>query len=252
MPDLFYITGLEDSGYLFHRVLPHLDPHFEIAQGQFPERLASFDELVATLRTQVPFTEPYYVLGESFGSAVAFEYALAFPDEVEGLIVSGGMVRTPAYRTWRHHGMRLIARLPPGIAQYLVRPIAEWQADRGMDRVHRRELIRRLVERSDVRLLQDAIRLLADYDVTDRFDRLMAPVLALWGENDRLARRTEQQPLMEGIGNIRQVVMPCTSHICLLERPATASQAIIDFAAAHAPRPVTESRPPVRQPAPGR
>lgn len=65
--------------------------------------------------------------------------------------------------------------------------------------------------------------------LTSRLDRITAPTLVIWGENDRLIPLAYGQAYQKGIPGARLVTIPRCGHLPPTEQPERFAQAVLDF-----------------------
>jgi pimeloyl-ACP methyl ester carboxylesterase len=65
-----------------------------------------------------------------------------------------------------------------------------------------------------------------------QMDRITAPVLGVWGEQDRLIPQGDMQALVEAVPNGRLVVIPAGSHAPYMNKPDLFNDELLNFMAA--------------------
>jgi pimeloyl-ACP methyl ester carboxylesterase len=129
--------------------------------------------------------ESVHVFGHSWGGVVALRYAAAHPERVRSLILMGSGVLTPqAVQAGQAHRAKRIARLQEqGVIPQTISSLADllpvYFSDPRFDMPGE---LRNMYYNPTVE--QETWEALADYDFSSGLDRLNAPVLLLWGEDD--------------------------------------------------------------------
>lgn len=171
---------------------------------------ADLNNLFEALRLECPT-----VFGISFGGAVALEWAVTHPSRVGGLVL---------------HGVE--SRFRPNVGSVVARHVLErypLPRDNGFlnqffNILHGCKpepgpLVDFVVQRcweTDQGVVAQRLRLLEDFDVTDRLDRIDAPTLVMAGSRDVVVPPARQQALARSIANSRYVEMDGAGHIGFL------------------------------------
>ena len=185
------------------------------------------------------------VVGNSMGGFVATEFAIAFPQRVERLVlISAAGLST--------YGEKRVTRALPTLTQ-LDRTLAAtgaWLAAKS-DMVTRRARLRdatlNLVVRHPSRLpaplaaeqlrgagkpgFLQGLRAVIEYDVRERLPEIACPTLIVWGDGDRLISVRDADLFAELIPNSRKVIFEDTGHMSMLERPAAFNALLDEFLA---------------------
>jgi pimeloyl-ACP methyl ester carboxylesterase len=77
----------------------------------------------------------------------------------------------------------------------------------------------------------DALDALTDYPIRDRLERIQAPALVVWGEDDMLVPVRDAWEFGELIPDARVVVYADTGHVAMLERPDAFNALVAGFLA---------------------
>lgn len=188
----------------------------------------------------VDVTEPAVVLGYSMGGVIAVAYADARPERVKRLIliapaglglVLGRLARlvqnVPVLGDWLMLvlGTRMlrggIDRSLPVSGQ--VRDIADWQAAE----YDRRGTLPAVLSSQRNILAQDQAEL------HRRIGQSGLPVLAIWGEEDRVIPLTALGRLAEANHGARQVALPGAGHALPYTHPREILETIMEFLESH-------------------
>jgi pimeloyl-ACP methyl ester carboxylesterase len=159
------------------------------------------------------------VVGISGGAVVALLTCLEHPARVSGLVLSGGLARTPRWFAVQ----RAIARLTPEPA--LVRLV------RGMYSGGRPEYAQPAAEdfrRCGKRTYLAGLRALAGLDLRPRLSRVEAPALVLCGARDR-ANIPLSRELADGIRTAELRIVPDATHLWNLQQPHAFNQIVAAF-----------------------
>lgn len=169
------------------------------------------------------------LVGLSLGGYVATEYASRYPDDVDGLVLSGSSANPV-------RGMELTTRGFGGLARLLTRPdIArrgvEWLATRWVRNRNLSPDIEEAIIESGFYPTQfgDAGPDIAGQDFRQKLSTYPGPTLILNGENDKLMRRGERDHATAA-QDARIEVLADVGHICNLHRPKTYTARVRNFA----------------------
>lgn len=179
-----------------------------------PERIADLAVDLRNLFEALRLERPI-VFGISFGGAVALEWAVANPSRVGGLILHGVESRfRPNFGSivTRHVLERYPLPRDNGFLNQFFNILHGCKPEPG-------PLVDFVVQRcweTDQGVVAQRLRLLEDFDVTDRLDRIEAPTLVMAGSRDVVVPPARQQALARAIADSRYVEMEGAGHIGFL------------------------------------
>ncbi len=189
-------------------------------------------ELTAALLDHLELDQ-VVLMGISYGGEVALQFAAAYGERVERLILFNTTARTGPWLGDIGDAWNLAVHDPD--AYYLTTipviysPGFYLRHNDWMNR--RREILRPLFgdpafTGAMVRLTNSA----AAYDVTDRLHEIQAPTLVVSCQQDYLTPVEEQQLLAKRIPNSEYVVIPGCGHASMYEKPLLFSSLVLGFA----------------------
>lgn len=201
-------------------------------------------DTIAALLDHGGATEPVSLIGNSMGGAIALEFALAYPERVDKLVLIDAAAYLPSRRmpAW---GGRLFTLYPPltrlAIAKTLLNP-------KGMDNSLRRvyhdpncvtpELREAFYQPARTPGAADAlVQMINDFPknfIADRLGQLQAPALVIWGDDDKLIPLEQGERLARELPHARLVVIPEAGHLPHEEQPAEVNALIREFLSARA------------------
>jgi 2-hydroxy-6-oxonona-2,4-dienedioate hydrolase len=150
--------------------------------------------------------------GNSLGGHLALELALAHPEQVTGLILSGssGLFERTFTRNVPHRPS----------AAYVREKMEEIFYDPTLVTLERVESIRRIVTtpRLAVRVLRVA-RSAKRHNLEERLGDVRVPTLIVWGKEDRITPPEVAERFHAGIPGSQLVYLPNCGHAPMLERP---------------------------------
>ncbi|SEN43240.1 4,5:9,10-diseco-3-hydroxy-5,9,17-trioxoandrosta-1(10),2-diene-4-oate hydrolase [Pseudomonas sp. ok272] len=169
------------------------------------------------------------LVGNSMGGAIAFQYGLTYPEQIDKLVVMGpGGVEDPALWAAQMSGLRCMGAFIAG---------------RKTDRESFRELLHHIVasaptiteEIIDSRLpiwLEQPLAVYATIKVevlTERLGELKMPVLCLWGQKDNFLPVRHALIVAERVPDVRVVISGRSGHWFMLEEPDYFNREVLDF-----------------------
>ncbi len=156
------------------------------------------------------------LVGHSFGSFVARQAAIAQPQRVVALILIG--TGFAASNTVTRDLQNVLRDLPDPIPVEFARDFQASTAYRPLPP----EFFERIIAESlklPPRLWRLAIDSLVEYDDTQQLARIEAPTFLLWGDQDALFSRPDQDRFMAALPAARLTVYEETGHCPNWERP---------------------------------
>lgn len=175
-----------------------------------------------------------YLLGLSYGGAVAQQFALDYPLRVAQLLLASTMawsdpVNEAITNAWEaavatgNAALRFDISLPLTFgAAYLTQ-----QADKI-------PLMREFASRQSWPPMARLVAGIRAHDVRERLGQIQAPTLVLVGEDDRFTPLYHARLLANSIPGARLQVLPDCGHAVPLERPAEFNRLVLDFFGASA------------------
>jgi pimeloyl-ACP methyl ester carboxylesterase len=177
------------------------------------------DALAADIRSSA---RPRVIAGHSLGAAIALWWALRYPDDVRGLILTGAGAKTRVNPAW----LAGIERRDPAT----IEEFGSWWFGPNADaRLREKSLALLRATPPDV-LLAD-LRAADGFDVMADLSRIAAPTLIICGAEDRLTPVKFSQFLHEQIRDSDLVIVAGAGHMVMLEQPAVTNAAIARFLA---------------------
>ena len=236
------LHGVTDSCRAFEPALPHLPDslhalalsqrgHGEasLAQGY---RLEDFAADLASFMHVLDLDEAV-IVGHSMGAAVAQRFAADYPERVLGLVLAGGSPAFGRNPDLVAFGETVVVALTdpvdPTVARRfqestLARPIPEPMLD----------LFVRESLKVPARVWKEAWAGLMAADMTADLPYIAAPTLLIWGDQDGIATRADQDTLVGSIPGSRLITIKGAGHAFHWEEPARFAELVAAFAHAAA------------------
>jgi pimeloyl-ACP methyl ester carboxylesterase len=185
-------------------------------------RVEEFVDDLSGLLAELGVEGPVYLLGNSFGGTIAFDYAHRHPDRVAGIAV---IESEPATAEW---SKKMAHNLGRAAKQLHRQEALDWiSVNRGRRTARLARAAGRMLQATTIARDIPASRLQAAEETA----AIECPVLLLYGENSDLA---VQAPVMEGLlRRGRTVIVPGQHHSILVEEPHTVRQSVFSWMADH-------------------
>src|SRR5919107_1751021 len=225
---IVFLHGYSDSWYSFSRVLPLLSPEYHAfafdqrghGDSDKPECCYTLDDFAADVDAFMDAVgiEEATLVGDSSGGMIAQRVALDYPHRVSRLVLIGSPTTLLNNEAVMEAGEKMLALEDPISPEF----IREWVV--GM--IHYplpEEFLAGAISES----LKVPARVWRDYyegvvltvDDTARLGEIGAPTLILWGEQDALLPREEQERRAAVIPDARLKVYPEIGHFAHWVRP---------------------------------
>ncbi|HYH10731.1 MAG TPA: alpha/beta hydrolase [Thermomicrobiales bacterium] len=231
------LHGWSDSWRSYQPLLPYLHPshhayalslrghgtatrpHSGYRPGDFVADVAAFMDAMGI--------EAAVIVAHSMGTTIAQRFALDYPDRVLGLALLG------AIHTWRHIGglqelQAAVTNLrdpvdPAFVREFQLSTITQPVPPALVEMVVRESL------RLPARVWQEVMNGFIDDDSSEHIEAISAPTLIIWGDQDSVSPRGEQDDLLARIPNARLIVYAGTGHAVHWEQPQRAAIDLVDF-----------------------
>jgi non-heme chloroperoxidase len=232
------LHGYPDSSYSFTPLLPFLPPTIRaIAPTQRgwgdasrPASGYTIDDFAGDVVALMDALriEAAVIVGHSMGSLVSQRFAIRNPERTLGLVLIG------TASTFSHHPDLIEFQQAVNAMEGSLDPalVHEFQAGMFMNPPAPGLLDGLVAEslKAPVHVWQQALRGIMTTNTADDLSRITAPTLIIWGTEDPLCPRSEQEILLAGIGNSRLSVYRGGGHCVNWEQPDAVAAEIIELA----------------------
>jgi pimeloyl-ACP methyl ester carboxylesterase len=177
---------------------------------------------------------PFHLVGVSMGGAIAQEYALAHPDDLNSVVLANTYARPDpfsfaAFDVWGQ--IAAAAGMP-----VMMRQMAPWVFGPAFYSGRPAQLAACLAEMERTTQPTDAfvaqIAALVNHDCQDRISQLQMPALVIAAESDIIIRPALSRQLFDGLPDARWVQLP-GGHAGFIEDPGPWNRAVIEFVTDH-------------------
>lgn len=222
---LILLPGMDGTGELFGPLLACLPLEMRTSVIGYPDRPLTYTEHVSFAQRELPPTEPYVLLGESFSGPVAVSIAASAPPALRGIVLCASFLTCPhpALKLLRAFTHVASPKLLPGfIAQRsllgrFATPALRAAQARALSHVSSRTLTARLSA-------------MADVDVRSQMCSVQVPTLYLQATEDRLVAKRfgNEYAVHAHRPRVERIEGP---HLLLQTSPDACARAIVDFIA---------------------
>jgi pimeloyl-ACP methyl ester carboxylesterase len=254
-PTLVLLHGIGGSLEAWHRNIPALSASHEVIALELPgcgrtsappvypkDTLGMFAEFVRQELDQLGVERAVFV-GSSLGGAVAIEYALRFPQQIEALI----LVSSAGMDTKIGWPLRFLA--VPGLGEWLSRPsrIAAERSLRGIvadpsvitdDEIDAAHELAQLpgAQRAFLSMLRVycnffGIRRNEVRRIIKGLGGINLPVLLVWGDRDSIVPVGSLQTALRHLQQAQSAILPGTGHLPYVEQPEAFDRLLLNFVA---------------------
>lgn len=239
------LHGIPTWSFLYHDVIPRLEPHCRVLAPDFlghgySDRRDRFDRsLVAQTAAVLALLdqlgiERATIVGHDTGGGVALILGVEHPERVERLVLTNVV----AYDSWPIADM--IALSDPGWAARPAAEVAEFVASGLADGIHNADRLTDAFragivapysdDQGKISLIRNASALNTNHTMAlvDRHGQIQAPTLVAWGIHDPWQPISDGERLSKEIPNARLQRLDA-SHWVPQDTPVPFAEAIIDF-----------------------
>jgi len=232
------LHGLSDSWHSFELVLPHLPSTiraFSLSQrghgdSDRPEEGYQVKDLAADVKAFLDALDipKAVILGHSLGSAVAQRFVIDYPERTLGLVVTGAFYNMTKSPVLKELSDSVIPQLSEPVDPDFIR---EFQQSTIMRPVEE-SFFETIVEESQ-KLPAHAWRALVEGALQDDFSEKLHtvnfPTLIIWGDQDGITTRSDQEEQIAVIKNARYVEYKDTGHAPHWEEPHRFASDLVTF-----------------------
>lgn len=232
-----FLHGTSDSLRSFELVLPHLPPRVRAialsqrghgdserpdagyGPGDFAEDVAAFLDALDI--------DSAVIVGHSMGTTIAQRFALDHPRRVIGLMLIGAIHRwrgNPSLEELHAATAELNDPVDPAFAREfqlstLVQPVPMSFVDMAVD-----ESLK-----LPAHVWKAMLNGFMEDDFSGRLANILVPTVLLWGDQDPLFSRADQDAILAAIPESRLIVYPGTGHALHWEQPERAASDVVAF-----------------------
>jgi len=242
---ILFLHGLSDSWHSYELVLEHLPESiraFALTQrghgdSSRPEDEYSFHDFAADVAAFMDTLdlEAAVVVGHSMGSAVAQRFAIDHPDRTRGVVLAGSFASMAASPIARGLWDEVVSEMEDPVDPGFVREFQESTLAQPVPP----EFMETIVQESQklpARVWKATVAGSLEDDFSGELSRIEAPTLLVWGDQDGMIPRSEQEAQTAAIAGSRLVVYEGAGHAVHWEEPERFASDLVTFVEAVAHR----------------
>lgn len=237
-PPLVLIPGLAGGFELLGPLARLLAEHFRVISYQLRgeddcfalRRRFGLRDLVEDLDEFIGWhgLERPTLFGVSFGGVLALEYAARFPNRLQHLVVQGAGGRFEKSLLQRMAGV-VLSRYPlpsdnPFVNQFFNLLFGQRQRPGPLF-----QFVTRQCWQTDQSIMVHRLRLVEQFDMEGRLERIRVPTLALAGDRDLLVSERNLDYLSQGIPNCKVVRLTGCGHLAFVTQPRRVAEEVKQF-----------------------
>jgi pimeloyl-ACP methyl ester carboxylesterase len=232
------LHGVTDSWHSFERVLPHLPESiraFALTQrghgdASRPGAGYRFHDFAADLAAfmDVLHLEAAVIAGHSMGSCVAQRFAIDYPERALGLVLIGSFATLRDNPGVRELWDSTISKLTDPVDPGFVREFQESTLAQPVPQAFFETIVRESLK-VPARVWRAAFEGFLVNDCSEELTKIKAPTLIVWGDQDAICPRREQETLAAAIAGTQLVVYPGAGHAPHWEDPAHFAADLVAF-----------------------
>jgi pimeloyl-ACP methyl ester carboxylesterase len=223
-PQVILLPGLDGTGSRITAFLRKMECAAPVRVVQYPpDRPLGYVQLESLVRRQLPLSERYVLLAESFSGPIAIRVAAEPPPDLAGLILCSTFARNPF--PWLRPLRALAVRVPfKSLPRWVRAPLLWGSADPSSAPPAAQRASAGVAQAVIRRRLHEVLTV----DVTAHLAAIQMPTLILQATRDRLVPRAATRLLAQRMSHAELVDID-GPHLLLQSRPAESSAAVLRF-----------------------
>ena len=235
---LILLPGYADSWRTFELMLPYLPESihtFALTQrghgdSSCPEHGYHTDDFVTDLLMFMDalHIEKAVILGASSGGFVARRFAINYPERVWGLVLAGSPSTLHDNPVVQKMWDTTISKLKDPVDPEFVRSFTSSTISHPLPQEFL-DMIMKENMKLPAKVWRETFEGMLDEEFPGELSKIKAPTLLIWGDQDKILARNDQEALFQAITKSRLLVYPGVGHMLYWEKPDVISSDIIAF-----------------------
>jgi pimeloyl-ACP methyl ester carboxylesterase len=225
MKTLVLLPGLDGTGTLFAPLLDALGQSCPTRTIRYPaNEPLNYEALVERVRKELPQSEDFVLVGESFSGPIAIRLAAENPSGLRGVVLCGSFVKNPYPKL---SFLRPVSRFFPTKGTLVFSVMSRFLLGR-FATPELESALRRAAAAVSASVLRARIREILSVDVTKSLPRIAVPLLYLQATKDRVVPRSAAH-VVQQFYPTASVVPVEAPHLLFQAAPAAAAKILLDF-----------------------
>ncbi len=234
-----FLHGLGDSSRAFELVLSYLPEEIHAlaltlrghGDSTRPETAYRYHDFAADVKTFMDALELdlAVIVGHSMGSTVAQRFGLDYPERALGLVLLGSFLSLQHSRPLREL-WPVVSEMDDPVDPEFVRAFQESVSVRSVPPEFFEDSIMRESMKIPAGVWREVVRCLMLDDFSQELHKIETRTLLLWGDQDGMVPRSDQEAQLEAISGAELVVYEGTGHTIHWEEPDQLAADLVNFA----------------------
>ncbi len=168
------------------------------------------------------------LLGVSFGGVLGLEFAARFPNRLQNLVIQGCGARYERGLLQRVAGA-VLSRYPLPSDSAFVNQFFNLLFGRRQKPGPLFHFVTRQCWQTDQAVISHRFRMVEQFDMSGKLERIQVPTLAVVGDRDWLVSDRSMNYLRQGISDIKLVRLPKCGHLAFITQPQRVAQEVKSF-----------------------
>ena len=163
------------------------------------------------------------LIGHSLGAAIALDFAAKYPQEISGVVATGGGLTLPVnpdildgFRKQPEFVLDMICKFS----------LAKENRPKFFD------ALRASLGQANVDVVSGDMLACSKFDLTGELPKIIAPILVICGTEDKMTPPASSERIVAGIAGAQLVLIEGAGHMVMMEKPSAFNDTLRDFAAA--------------------
>lgn len=238
------LHGLSDSWRSFELVLPHLPERMRVfavsqrghGQSSYPEHGYGSEDFAADVAAFLDalHLDAAIVMGHSMGSWIAQRFAIEHSDRTQALTLVGSFFSMAHSPVPRELWDSVVSTMEDPVDPNFVREFQESTLAQSVPEAFFETVVQESL-RLPARVWKSIVARSMEEDFSGRLNSIEAPTLIVWGDQDKMASRNDQDAQAAAIGGSQLVTYEGIGHAVHWEAPQRFASDLTEFAkASHA------------------